>query len=399
MELKSLIRPQLWNAISNSYIAENYKTAILDAMRYLSKIIREKSGLDGDGVPLVGQAFGGDEPKLRLNRLQTQSERDEQKGFQSIIAGLYSAIRNPRTHDEDIKDDVNAADPIIYFINHVLNVIDVAKPPFTVEDFLPRIFDEGFVQKRIYVSELVKEIPKNKYFETLIAIYRRKDNKHARAIAFVVQEIIPLLNEAETKEFMDVVSAELDLINDEDMISMNLRLLPKELWSRVKLTAKMRIENKLIASVNTGRASLYFPRKSTGALGTWATKIIYQFTLKEELTNAIASSLKINNYLYNRYVLLHFLTYLPDLFEKPAKHKYWVTAMKNVIQAGDAVIKEKLLEFLISCSDEWRDFVRDEFLDWTDPEKPEYYLVDGSPFLGKVPYVALEENEDEDLPF
>src|SRR5260221_10133234 len=100
MDLKNLIRPQLWNEISNSYIAENYEAAILDSMRFLSKVIREKSGLDGDGTQLVGQAFGGDEPKLRLNKLQTQSEKDEQKGFLQIVTGLYSAIRNPRTHED-----------------------------------------------------------------------------------------------------------------------------------------------------------------------------------------------------------------------------------------------------------------------------------------------------------
>lgn len=35
MDLKSLIRPQLWNEISNSYVAESYKNSILDAIRYL----------------------------------------------------------------------------------------------------------------------------------------------------------------------------------------------------------------------------------------------------------------------------------------------------------------------------------------------------------------------------
>jgi uncharacterized protein (TIGR02391 family) len=100
MDLKNSIRPQLWNEISNSYIAENYKASILDAMRHLSKIIREKSGLDGDGTILAGQAFGGEEPKLRINRLQTQSEKDEQKGFLHMVSGLYSAIRNPRTHED-----------------------------------------------------------------------------------------------------------------------------------------------------------------------------------------------------------------------------------------------------------------------------------------------------------
>jgi len=234
MDLKSLIRPQLWNEISNTYISENYKTSILDAMRYLSQIIREKSGLDGDGASLVGQAFGGDEPKLRLNKLQTQSEKDEQKGFQFIITGLYSAIRNPRTH-EGVEDNKNTADPIIYFINYILNVIDVAKPPFVMEDFLPRIFDEGFVENEIYASELVKEIPKNKYLETSIEIYRRKSKVHTNALEYVFREILMHLTESEIKEFMKVVSAELDVVSNDEIIIMILRILPAKYWSMVKL--------------------------------------------------------------------------------------------------------------------------------------------------------------------
>ena len=84
MELQVLIRPQLWDEISKSYEAGHYKNAILGAMLYITKSIREKSGLDLDGPDLINQAFGGEAPKLRINKLQTRSERDEQKGFQQL---------------------------------------------------------------------------------------------------------------------------------------------------------------------------------------------------------------------------------------------------------------------------------------------------------------------------
>jgi uncharacterized protein (TIGR02391 family) len=397
MDLKSLIRPQLWNEISNAYLAENYRTSILDAMRYLSQVIREKSGLDGDGTSLVGQAFGGDEPKLRLNRLQTQSEKDEQRGFQLTISGLYSAIRNPRTH-EGMQDTKNTADPIIYFINYVLNVIDKAKPPFVIDDFLLRVFDEGFVAKQIYVTELVKEIPRNKYLETLIEIYRRKSTKYARALEYVFPEILSHLNQAEIKEFLEVVSTELDIVNDENIITLILRIVPSKYWSMVKLTAKLRIENKLITSVNFGTSK---PGKidTRGALGTWATRIIDHFTLREELLKTISSNLKAESYEYNRYILQFFLKYLPNLYEDPNKHKYFVTAMKNVIRYKDTFIKNLIQDFLITCPEDWQRMILEGFKEWTDEESPEFYLPDGTPFLGKVPYTDYEEPAEDEFPF
>jgi hypothetical protein len=65
MNLKTLIREDLWQEISNSYEAENYKNAILDSMHYLSNILREKTGIDSDGVNLIHQSLSGESPKLK----------------------------------------------------------------------------------------------------------------------------------------------------------------------------------------------------------------------------------------------------------------------------------------------------------------------------------------------
>ena len=90
MNLKTHISQQLWLAISNTYESENYSHAILDAAHYLSDVLREKTGVDGDGQSLVGKALGGQAPILRINKLQTESERNTQKGLEQILS-LYFA--------------------------------------------------------------------------------------------------------------------------------------------------------------------------------------------------------------------------------------------------------------------------------------------------------------------
>jgi uncharacterized protein (TIGR02391 family) len=104
MNLQTHIKTDLWLAVQSAYESENYNHAILDAIHYLTNVIREKSGIEGDGEGLVGQALGGNSPRLRVNKFQTQSEQDEQKGLVQVLIGIYKGIRNPRSH-EIIEDD------------------------------------------------------------------------------------------------------------------------------------------------------------------------------------------------------------------------------------------------------------------------------------------------------
>ncbi len=89
MDISTEIVESLWASIQNTYESRNYTGAILDALYYLSNVIREKTGLLSDGVPLIGQAFGGKSPKLRVNPLQTESDMNVQKGTESLLISLF----------------------------------------------------------------------------------------------------------------------------------------------------------------------------------------------------------------------------------------------------------------------------------------------------------------------
>lgn len=117
MTIRNEIDIELWEAIQKNYDSENYTGAILDAVFRLTDTIRNKTGLEGDGVGLIGQAFGGDDPRIKLNKLQTDSEKDIQRGIQEILRGIYTGIRNPRSHDAMV-DDKFSADSIIIFLNY-----------------------------------------------------------------------------------------------------------------------------------------------------------------------------------------------------------------------------------------------------------------------------------------
>ena len=149
MNLQTAIREDLWSAVADTYVAGNYSHAILDAMHHLSNVLRSKSNVDGDGAALVGQALGGDPPKLRINRLQTETERNVQKGLEQILRGLYLAIRNPRSH-EHIEDPKESANAIIHFIDYLLRIIVQSEEPFTTSGFLSCVFDRDFFKSDQY---------------------------------------------------------------------------------------------------------------------------------------------------------------------------------------------------------------------------------------------------------
>src|SRR5215510_3045405 len=115
MNLETSIRGDLWNAIRSSYESRNFSSAVLDAIHYLGDLIRERTALETDGATLIGQAFGGESPKLQVTKLRTESERNVQRGIEQILRGIYQGIRNPRSHEKhsDIEADAVA---IIVFI-------------------------------------------------------------------------------------------------------------------------------------------------------------------------------------------------------------------------------------------------------------------------------------------
>lgn len=87
MNLETKLDPRLWDAIRASYENRNFTGAILDAMYFLSDLVRERTGLESDGVALVGQAFGGNAPKLKVSPLQTESDWNLQKELNNSLGG------------------------------------------------------------------------------------------------------------------------------------------------------------------------------------------------------------------------------------------------------------------------------------------------------------------------
>lgn len=69
----------------------HHAQAILEAFKAVNKFVKEKSGRrDLDGKGLMSTVFKKENPILKLNSLETLSDKNEQEGFMFIYMGEWS---------------------------------------------------------------------------------------------------------------------------------------------------------------------------------------------------------------------------------------------------------------------------------------------------------------------
>ncbi len=209
MNLQTSIDSRLWAAVQATYEAGNYTAAILDGVHFLSDLIRNKSGLDSDGHSLVGAAFGGQNPIIKVNSLQTESERDEQKGVEFLLRGVYTAIRNPRSHEKR-SDNAETADVLITFIDYLVKSIDKSRSPFDTGQLVDRVFDRHFAPNEKYADLLVDRIPQRKRLDVLMQVFQGRTEGSWKCTALFVHATLKTLSPEEQDIFWQAVSDALE---------------------------------------------------------------------------------------------------------------------------------------------------------------------------------------------
>lgn len=310
MTIRNEIDSELWETIQKNYNADNYTGAILDSIFKLTDTIRNKTGLEGDGASLIGQAFGGDNPRIKLNKMQTDSEKDMQRGIQEILRGIYTAIRNPRSHDT-ANDSKDAADSIIVFINYLLGLIDNSKLSFDENEFLLRVFDPYYVKTAEYSGLLIQEIPKRQRANIAITTILRRNDGDIHSLESFLTELINSLEEAELSRVYKVISEELKSTTNSEDIRYLIKICPGKYWNMVDESVRLRIENILFADFQKATYDVNTQRCGTcGALVTWISsahlehfKQLWRWTnqtiimLKSDDTNIVAYA---NTFFWNK---------------------------------------------------------------------------------------------------
>ena len=251
MNIQIELSEQLSKTIYANYEKANYTGAILDSIFLLSDVLRDRTGCQSDGAPLVGETLGGSDPKLKLTPLRSESDWNIQKGTESLLRGVMQAIRNPRSH-EKIEDTKEVADQILAFLDHLLQMINKAKAPFEIGDLIQRICDKHFVESEDYSDLLVSEIPKEKLNDTLTAIYESRTEVTPQVMRLVVHSILNRLSAQDRSAFAELVSEDLKTTEDDITIRVATKVFAGDKWKQIARIARLRIENRMLESLKEG---------------------------------------------------------------------------------------------------------------------------------------------------
>jgi uncharacterized protein (TIGR02391 family) len=120
------IHPLLPSKVRKLFDDGHYAEATFEAFKYVDKKVQGHAKLNESGFKLMMAAFDKSKPLIQLNMLKSTSELDEQEGFRFLFAGGVLAIRNPRGHEVDIRDDPDTCLDHLTFASLLLRRLEQA---------------------------------------------------------------------------------------------------------------------------------------------------------------------------------------------------------------------------------------------------------------------------------
>jgi uncharacterized protein (TIGR02391 family) len=120
------IHPALPKVVMRLFDDGHYAQATFEAFKFLDRQVATIAKSSLSGYKLMMDAFKDQAPSIKLTPLATDSDKDEQKGYQFIFAGSIMAIRNPRGHEYTIKDGIDDCLDYLGLVSLLLRRIEKA---------------------------------------------------------------------------------------------------------------------------------------------------------------------------------------------------------------------------------------------------------------------------------
>jgi uncharacterized protein (TIGR02391 family) len=109
-------------ATRSRFVSNHYADAVEAGVKALNECVRSRTGSTLDGDDLMTHTFSVKNPKLRLNRLRSDSDASEQRGHMMLCQGVVAAWRNPRAHSSQFDDQPDTALMMLETVQHLMDV-------------------------------------------------------------------------------------------------------------------------------------------------------------------------------------------------------------------------------------------------------------------------------------
>lgn len=109
----------------DGYYADAVESAFKEVIRRVKEYLKGKTGEELDGDRLMNKVFGfeNQDPIIKFNNLQTQEERDEQKGLMFLFKGIVG-IRNRKAHENIVLNDPKKAFEYLALASLLMRLLD-----------------------------------------------------------------------------------------------------------------------------------------------------------------------------------------------------------------------------------------------------------------------------------
>lgn len=116
----TILHRELRGATYDAFVSGNFQQAVAEAFRVVEVRVRDASGLEGIGVPLMREAFNVDTGPLRSEA----TDRGEREALPHLFAGAFGWVRNPASHRDAPVDDVAHAIEQLMLASLLLRIVD-----------------------------------------------------------------------------------------------------------------------------------------------------------------------------------------------------------------------------------------------------------------------------------
>lgn len=295
---KNNFNKDFWNAIASHYEKECYEDALKDACLYIIELVQEKSeNFDMDGEKLINNVFSEKNPKLLINKNQTPSEIDEQRGYGFLLRGLICAIRNPLSHDKHIKYSKETADSILIFINnYIIPKLDDTKEFGYVDNWFNFIFIDNNNDSERYTNKILDNLNKKDRVNLMKEIIEKLIQIPEGKYSYFINVLYNSLTIKSKNEIAVMLNRRLIKVGDDQYLRMFFNHFNPEIWNELDDLITVRIEEMVIESIKKGKIVLSpFEMDETliseASLSTWVSDWIKFFSNYEEIKKVLLKKL------------------------------------------------------------------------------------------------------------
>jgi uncharacterized protein (TIGR02391 family) len=116
-----VVEKEIGDVCRDLFVSGHYSIAVQEAYKAVDRFVKVKSRNSRlSGTKLMEAVFSPDTPVLFWSARDSESKKDEQRGYQRLYSGAMLGIRNPVSHEFNWVEDPEVALELIVFAQHLL---------------------------------------------------------------------------------------------------------------------------------------------------------------------------------------------------------------------------------------------------------------------------------------